>query len=223
MQVLMAAVQMMAMVYGSGVGSWPVGAEGVSAAGTETAALAVSYQPAKPGQADQPAKKEPEKGAAPENKQPEKTKEPEKGTPADPSTEDVLKQMEKERGNVPAPTPSTAPPAVEQPPAGPNGRVRTGRLLREGTFLVDRRGRMVRGANGEWMYTFDADAKGQADPTMVLMPCQKLEAMEKLAERYGESITFTLTGQVFAYKNRNYLLPGPFRVNRANEDIKTNQ
>jgi hypothetical protein len=128
--------------------------------------------------------------------------------------------MEKERGNVPAPTPSTAPPAVEQPQSRV---VHTGRLLREGTFLVERRGRMVRSATGDWMYTFDADAKGQADPTMVLMPCQKLEAMEKLAERYGESITFTLTGQVFVYKNRNYLLPGPFQVNRVNEDIKTTQ
>jgi hypothetical protein len=217
MQVLIAAVQMMVMAYGGSMG-----ASLANSAGTDGKVGATARAESQPEKPVEPAKKEPEKGTAPESKQPEKAKQPEK-SPADPSTEDVLKQMEKERGNAPAPTPSTAPPAVEQAPAAPNRRVRTGRLLREGTFLVDRRGRMVRAANGDWMYTFDADAKGQADPTMVLMPCQKLEAMEKLAERYGESITFTLTGQVFVYKNRNYLLPGPFRVNRANDDIKTTQ
>jgi hypothetical protein len=155
--------------------------------------------------------------------------------PADPATEDVLKEMEKQRGNVPPPSPAPAVPAQGTPPttapsptpapAAPGVRVQTsaGRLLREGTFLVDRRGRLVRSSTSEWMYTFDTDAKGQADPTMVLMPCQKLEAMEKLAERYGESLTFTVTGQVFVYKNRNYLLPATFRVNRAEGDIKTAQ
>lgn len=169
-------------------------------------------------QPEKPAEKQPEKPAEKKNTDP---KEP----PADPSTEDVLKDMEKQRGNVPPPTPSTAPPVQQpqQPAANPARPVAAGRLLREGTFLVNRRGRMVRSSSGDWTFAFDADAQNQADPTMVLMPCQKLEAMEKLAERYGESLTFSLTGQVFVYKNRNYLLPGPFRVERANEDLKTNQ
>jgi len=223
MPAIFAAVQAFGLILAAGSGSSapvsvsppPAVVETMSPAAVEPA---TSPQPEKPAEKKEPpAKTEPEKKA------------PAKEPPADPSTEDVLKEMEKQRGKAPAPTPSTAPPtpgpstpAADAPPAKAVRPV-IGRLLREGTFLVDRRGRMVRASNGDWTYAFDADAQNQADPTMILMPCQKLEAMEKLAERYGESVTFSVTGQVFVYKNRNYLLPGPFQVHRANLDLKTAQ
>jgi hypothetical protein len=182
-------------------------------------------------QPDKPAEKPPEK------RDPEKKEADPKEPPADPSTEDVLRDMEKQRGDAPAPIPSTAPPVAPANPGAsasagapgaapanlPAARPTVGRLLREGTFLVDRRGRMVRTANGDWTFSFDADAQNQADPTMVLMPCQSLEAMEKLATRYGEALTLKVTGQVFVYKNRNYILPARFQVIPMGGDIKTTQ
>jgi hypothetical protein len=191
----------------------------MAAAGAPTPALTPDTSP-------QP-EKAPAKPAEDAPKQPEKAPPTPATPPADPSTEDILRDMEKQRGTAPvAPSPS---PAATQPatpaPGQPAVRVQNagGRLLREGTFLVERRGRLVRATTGDWLYTFDADAKGQADPTMVVLPCQKLEGMEKLAERYGESLSFTITGQVFVYKNRNYILPATFRVNRAEDDIKSAQ
>lgn len=199
---------------------------------TQSVALALASAAGAPSTSPLPAtSSQPEKAPAKPSETPAKpATPPEKAPPtppADPSTEDILRDMEKQRGNSPA-KPSPAPqPAAPAPggPAQPGVRVQSpsGRLLREGTFLVERRGRLVRATTGDWLYTFDADAKGQADPTMVVLPCQKLEAMEKLAERYGESLSFTVTGQVFVYKNKNYILPATFRVNRSDDDIKSTQ
>lgn len=114
---------------------------------------------------------------------------------------------------APAATPGPAMPALPAA-AQPGGGAR---LLREGTFLASRRGRIVRLAGGEWQITFDADASGRGDPPMILMPCLNLGAMEKLAERGGEALSFTVSGQVFVYKGKNYLLPTMYAVNRQGE------
>ncbi|MBC7835607.1 MAG: hypothetical protein H7Y88_10985, partial [Phycisphaerales bacterium] len=116
---------------------------------------------------------------------------------------------------------------AEAPKATTPGRVgvreaRPGRrpkLLAEGTFLPSRRGRMVRAPEGEWMYVFDADARGLSEAPMVLMPCQNLAAMERITAQRGEGATFTVSGQVFAYKGKNYLLPALYIVNRASADL----
>lgn len=155
--------------------------------------------------------------------------------------DEIIKEMERKRG-TPAPstspssttpsstTPSsTAPassPAATQPspissidPSSPAGT----RLLREGTFITNRRGRLTRGASGDLLFTFDADARGKGEAPMSLLPCMNLASMEKVVDRGGDGITFTLSGQVFVYKGRNYVLPTLYQVNRRSGDVNTAQ
>lgn len=160
--------------------------------------------------------------------------------PADPA--DTIKKMEEQRrkDNPSAPPATTTPPAVTPPAATPTPSptvpptprpasspgtgepivepATTGtRLLRENTFITQRRGRMTRSMTNDWVFTMDADAKGKGEPAMVLMPCMNLQNMEKTVERAGEGTSFTVSGTVYVYKGRNYLLPTMYVVNRRSE------
>jgi hypothetical protein len=136
--------------------------------------------------------------------------------------DDMIKDIERQRPPAaPAPAPVPSAPAINPStaPALPSGAAAdsatTGtKLVREGTFITARRGRMTRSVTGEMLFTFDGDARGRSEPAMVLMPCMNLQGMERIVERAGESITFTLSGQVFVYRGRNYLLPTLYQVNR---------
>lgn len=121
-----------------------------------------------------------------------------------------LEEAAKRSGGVPGVTPPAGPRGATSAPAG-------GRLMREGTFLSSRTGRLSRAGNGEWLLTFDADKAGTADAPVVLMPCLNLMAMEKLVEKGGDGLSFTVSGQVFVYKGRNHLLPAMYAVNRPAE------
>ncbi len=196
-------------------------------------------QPEPPAQSEnkdkQPQKKDPAPPApapaapAPASP-PADAKQPDKKSPAtdpnlaDPSVEQIIKDMEKP-GQARKPVAPGAGPAVQQArpgaSAGADASAAPGKLLREGTFLTSRRGRIIRSAAGDWLYTFDADASGQTDPSMVLMPCMNLMGMEKVAERHGEAATFNVSGQVFVYHGRNYLLPTVYQVNRPSADIRS--
>lgn len=65
------------------------------------------------------------------------------------------------------------------------------------------------------MYVFDADAEGNAEPPMVMLPCRRLREMQQSMELQARTVTFQTTGQVFAYEGRNYLLPTYFGVAAA--------
>lgn len=148
--------------------------------------------------------------------------------PAEPSPQDTIRDLER-RATPPAPaTPPPAPAPAPAPATGPapvpvvaptglpiaTTTAGGAKLLREGTFLASRRGRLIRTSDGNWTFAFDADRSGKADPSMTLMPCLNLQAMERLVERGGESLSFTVSGQVFVYRGRNYLLPTLYVVNR---------
>ena len=150
------------------------------------------------------------------------------GTPSQP--EDVQKTIDKLKQSAPAPAPVAPSPApalrpVLQVPAAPSAATptadtpppTTGRLQREGTFLASRRGRVIKTPTGEWQYHFDTGPDNRTDMPMVLMPCLNLQAIEKLAERGGEALSFTISGQVFVYKGRNHLLPTLYTVNRRGD------
>lgn len=140
-----------------------------------------------------------------------------------PSAERTIEEMEKGAPGRETIKPTMSPKVESVLPGsagggGGGGNIETrGRLLREGSFLASRRGRMVRSSSGEWVFTFDSDAQGKSDPPMILMPCLNLMAMEKIAERAGEALTFTISGQVFVYHGKNYLLPTMYVINRGNE------
>lgn len=122
---------------------------------------------------------------------------------------------------VPASLPAPAPAGATTPPPAPSSATaevpQGGRLLREGTFIASRRGRVIKATGGEWQFHFDTGPDNKADAPMGLMPCLNLQAIEKLAERGSEALSFTVSGQVFVYKGRNFLLPTMYTVNRRGD------
>ncbi len=83
-------------------------------------------------------------------------------------------------------------------------------LMPEGTTLVMRRGSVSRGSTGAWKFVFEADASGLADPPMILLPCMTLQRLERHAQTRGNE-PILLSGRVFVYEGRNYLLPTVFQ------------
>jgi hypothetical protein len=176
-----------------------------------------------PGHSDQPAK---QPAQQPATTPPPAPAEPAgKPKPSEPTPDQIIKDLERSAPKSDAPRPAAAPspsatptptPAATTaaPTPGQTASAGPGKLLREGTFIAQRRGRMIRAASGDWLFHFDSDTKAEADPAMVLMPCLNLMSMEKLAERGGETLTFQVSGQVFVYRGKNYLLPTMYQVNR---------
>jgi hypothetical protein len=86
------------------------------------------------------------------------------------------------------------------------------KLLREGTIMTGRRGKLSRDGSGGWTFVFDADASGLSDPPVRLLPCMLLERVEDYARRVGNNSPALLSGPVYLYNGRNYLLPTVFRI-----------
>lgn len=81
-------------------------------------------------------------------------------------------------------------------------------LVREGEFIVNRRGRLIRSAeSGHRLFVFEADARPTPELPMIMQACRLLEAMEDTVDRRGETTVFIVSGQVHAYRGANYLLP----------------
>lgn len=119
---------------------------------------------------------------------------------------------------VPAPTDSATPTQPQS--LGPTiPTLPPEKLLREGSMITSRRGRMIRQPDGDWALTFDADAAGKSEPALLLLPCMNLQAMERVAERGGEAATMSVSGIVTTYKSRNYLLPTMYMVNRPSDIV----
>jgi outer membrane biosynthesis protein TonB len=151
-----------------------------------------------------------EKPAAKPDQTPASTAKP--AAPVNPADQ-IMKDLEQSARN----REGADPAATKTPRATTGTEIPTAKLLREGTFVTSKRGRMTRGSSGDWQINFDADAEGRIDPPMGLMPCMNLQAMEKLVEKGGDSVTFTISGQVFLYKGKNYLLPTMYIVNRKGD------
>jgi hypothetical protein len=86
-------------------------------------------------------------------------------------------------------------------------RVHPPPLRSEGTFLIHKRGSMLRLPTGERAFIFETDDKDKTERPMVLIPNQVLQRMEQSAAERSEPSVFYITGQVFSFKNVNYLLP----------------
>jgi hypothetical protein len=80
-------------------------------------------------------------------------------------------------------------------------------VMREGSYIVDRLGRLTPSADGQQMeFTFESDGKTLQDPPLVLLPNLKLMAMERAVELANRDLRFRITGMVTEYKGRNYIL-----------------
>lgn len=123
----------------------------------------------------------------------------------------VLNQMLRGSGS-PAPRPLAPlpdPPAVDRSsgdaavaPGAPSQSV-----MREGTFIIDRVGRLSRTADGSHaQFTFESDGRALRDPPVLLLPNLKLMAMESAVKASTRDLKFRITGMVTEYNGRNYVL-----------------
>lgn len=78
---------------------------------------------------------------------------------------------------------------------------------REGTFIIDRVGRLSRATDGSgWEFSFDADGAALQDPPMRVLPNLKLMVMEDAIENGGTDLRFRVSGSLTEYRGRNYIL-----------------
>ncbi|MFN7020817.1 MAG: hypothetical protein ACK4WH_05755 [Phycisphaerales bacterium] len=162
-------------------------------------------------------------------------------TPArgEPSIEDIVKRLDRAVSRAPsggtaiplraASTPAASPSAVTQPPAP---TATPGPTLNIGA-IASRRGRIVRAADGTMVFVLDSGSStlpgaeagsALAGPTtMTLQPNMALAAIEALSERAGEGATYTVSGDVTVYQDRNYLLVRSYKLNRVTDQILPTQ
>lgn len=80
-------------------------------------------------------------------------------------------------------------------------------VLREGSFIVDRTGRLSRSADGHsWEFSFESDGRTMRDPPLLILPNLKLMAMEDAIKSGSRDLRFRVTGMVTEYGGRNYVL-----------------
>ncbi len=115
--------------------------------------------------------------------------------------------------------PVVAPPSLPAIPVVPGGEALSFELAGrkfypEGTFLVARVGGVVRTSTDDFLF-LAAPSEGQSDglpreAPMVLLPSQKLQLLASaMSERSSVPLT-TISGQVFVYADRMYLLVTAF-------------
>lgn len=130
----------------------------------------------------------------------------------DESTEDIIRNLERSVGPVARrPEAEAAARSEGDAPAAAAGAPQPV-LLREGTVLLSRRGALRRTGDGAFLFVFDADAEGLADPPMTLLPCLLLERMDRRIRQEEENAAVLLSGHVYTYQGRNYLLPKVYRI-----------
>jgi hypothetical protein len=129
-----------------------------------------------------------------------------------PSADQMLSKMLQptpgEAGTTPL-QPIPAPPTVDTTSGA--GAVAPGapavNVIREGSFIIDRTGRLTRSADGQQMeFTFDGDGQAMKDPPLVILPNLKLMAMENAVTNGNADLRFRVTGMVTEYRGRNYIL-----------------
>jgi hypothetical protein len=84
----------------------------------------------------------------------------------------------------------------------------------EGTYLVRRTGRLAMLASGALAIVFDNDqdtAGTSADAPLTLLPCRLLAGLEQAVGTRGDGQELIVSGRVFTFGQRGYLLPTLFQ------------
>lgn len=130
----------------------------------------------------------------------------------DPTLEDVLTEQQRRRVNDEPvdPRPVLAPqqPLPTQPM--PRGQGASARFYPEGSFVSMLQGRLLQTTTGQSV--FDSGESGG----FILLPCRRLDQLLTATSTLTGQVTVTLSGQVFAYRDRHYMLLTAYSV-RAGE------
>ena len=121
----------------------------------------------------------------------------------DDSAETILEQLDEAAGALP-----------RSPRANSTPREGTGQTETEGATLLWRRGWLSRNGDGTWLFVLESDASAKKDPPMIVMPCLLLERMERYASSEGSAVALLVSGRIYRYEKRSYLLPTSFEVPR---------
>jgi hypothetical protein len=135
-----------------------------------------------------------------------------------PSTaERMLNEMLAPSGGGRSTSPTTRPqPSSVLEPAGFVPAGGSGRLLREGSDVIARRGHLKKIEDSAYSeFVFDG-SRGSALAPMLVLPNLQLMSMEDASAATREDLTFTVSGMVTEYRGKNYILlePGPEALNR---------
>lgn len=126
------------------------------------------------------------------------------------SVDDIIRSLRRDDPAAPVVQPID-PEVINRPPGFGDLIAEVDRpLLPEGSRIVGVPGRLVRSDGGtEWMFEFEAPEDTDEVPLapMPVIPCAELERRERLAEDPQFNVRFLVYGEVFVYRNRNYLLP----------------
>jgi hypothetical protein len=102
-------------------------------------------------------------------------------------------------------SPPSPPPVV---PGTEEAKRTAPPLLREGSFIARARGRFAEDkARREWTFTPEAVDRSGLVRTLVLLPNEVLGDAVRVARLAPNELEFELTGEVFLYRGRNYVLP----------------
>lgn len=115
--------------------------------------------------------------------------------------------------NPPAPVQRASQPIPGLPAEAPGLSAR--RFYPEGTFLSRRRGSIFKASTGDLVFIPERDRKGKGESPMVLLPCQTLARLEATPDLASPSTTVILSGEVFVYFDRQYMLPSAFAFDSA--------
>jgi len=89
----------------------------------------------------------------------------------------------------------------------------------EGRRLVSRRGRLGRGRTGAWMFVLDSDVNGLNDPSLVLLPSQRLSRLEAYGGYGWMGQPMLISGEVFTYRGRHFLRPTAWKISRERPNL----
>jgi len=79
-------------------------------------------------------------------------------------------------------------------------------VIREGSMIIDRLGRISHTQTGQAEFNFESDGKALRDPPMLLLPNLILNQIEDQIAVSNRDLKLRVTGVVTEYKGRNYLL-----------------
>jgi hypothetical protein len=127
------------------------------------------------------------------------------------AAKDVLDSMLKPDGNNAARPlqPITGAPVIDSSTGGT--AVAPGApqiaVLREGSYVVDRVGRLSKAADGaSWEFTFESDGRAMKDPPLKVLPNLKLQMMEDQLRDFRRDLKFRVTGLITEFRGRNHVL-----------------
>jgi len=91
--------------------------------------------------------------------------------------------------------------------------------IASGTRMSSRLGRLSRDPQtGSWRFVPE-QASGSGDPSVEILPCLMLERLEDAARESDKAPAVLISGTIYAFEGRSYLLPSSYRRAREGRSI----